>query len=200
MNVTPFAYDLMPGGPNSFFTQILRDVGVENAAESWQILTYRSGYHGEREQTAHWTDRWKKNWRLTITVADPLSGPLPFESEFYDTRASSADPQWHEAEELSPGCLVIADFNNEEQAHEAKRQILASDEIRSLVQAASGTEPEFEGLDLDGQFYQWQIYLGKFPESFFEAGADYAVAVEEICLRQGGRVSFEERMAAWGTL
>ncbi len=198
LNITPFAALMLPNGPKEFYTELLNDIGVTAEAKSWEILAYRSNYHGERDEPEQWRDLWVKNWRVAISLTSPISALPPLQDEYMETYAYAGEPRWHESkEELTIGCLIIADFRSKEAADEAEAAIDSSIEVQQLAEEISAPSPEFYSVEIGGMFYQLQIFLGHFSETFFENGAAYALAVENVCREVGGITSFDERADEW---
>jgi hypothetical protein len=201
INITPFACDSMPSGPKEFFIQILQDMGVSINPISWQVLTYRSNYHGEREDPMYWQDEWVKNWRIAIKINQKLTSLEPWSYEFRETSAYSVDPDWHNQEhESAINCMIIADFKKKADLDITQVNINQSTQVQRMAEEISAPLPEFYTVEIGGMFYQLQICLGQFAETFFENCAAYALAVEDVCREVGGITSFDERVNEWGEL
>ena len=190
--LSPDIFNSRPGGSHAFFEELLKDIGVNIAPTSWNVFTYRSSYHGWRDEQAPWQDKWPKNWMITITLAEILEALPPLMYEFKPTYAIPTDP---DIDETMVGCIVMADFDSVENADMAIQALAHSRENEK--QELGQIPPEFRIVDLGGIFTQVRIYLGMFSESFFEGGARYARRVEEICREHGGITSFEERAEEW---
>ena len=194
MHLTPEVFSSRPGDSPEFIATILSDIGVCMPLVSWRVLTFRSTYHGSREEGDDWRDVWSKNWRLLITLSGALDAlPAPR----HEGTLTDAIPDTPDEEEPTVGCIVIADFEELEEAVRAKHAIA---ELRSKDDAgapAGGCAPEIQTLDLGGRFTQLQIYLGMYESSFFESGAAYARQVMDICRQNNGITSFDERVDEW---
>jgi hypothetical protein len=200
VNVTPGAYDRMPTGPRAFFKRILEDIGVNADPRTWEILVYRSRYHGEPEETASWRVRWPINWRLSITLTQPLAQLPPLDGEYFESYAFSGDPQWHTSDQENVACLVIADFQRKSTANRARTMVKRAAAVARTEQGETAVPPKFYGVEIGELFYQWQINLGQFPNTFFEHGADYALRIEAVCRQAGGITTFDERALEWDEL
>jgi hypothetical protein len=91
------------------------------------------------------------------------------------------------------GCMVIADYQSIASAEMTRINIRRSNLIAELMREYEAPEPEYERLTLGESLIQEQIYLGEFNEQFFQQGAKYAAAVENVCSSAGGITVFEER-------
>jgi hypothetical protein len=200
VNVTPGAYDRMPTGPRTFFERILEEIGVDADPQTGEILVYRSRYHGEPAETASWREKWPINWRLSITLAQPLAKLPPLDSEYFESYAFSGDPQWHKSDNANVSCLVIADFKSKSTSNRARTRIKRAAANERSGQGEPIVPPEFFGVEIGDLFYQWQINLGQFPNTFFEHGADYALRIEDVCRQAGGITAFDERALEWSEL
>jgi len=200
-NITPFAVLNFPKGPKEFYVQLLGDLGIGIEPSSWDIIVYRSNYHREEEETKNWQDHWKKNWQVSITLNSPIFELPALLEEYVETYAYSGDPQWYESNDQQEiGCMIIADFKDKTSAEKAKSAINTSDKIQKLAKDISAPSPKIYSVGIGNVCYQIQIFLGLFPESFFENGAAYALAIENICNQRGGITSFDKRANEWGEI
>lgn len=199
LNITPGASDRLINRPQSFFIQILNDIGIVAKPKSWDILIYRSNYHGERDKNKDWREQWPKNWRVSISLSETLSVLPLLRDEYTETYASGLVINKPE-DELMIGCMIIADFQNEKTLNNARSAINQSYDIKRLAMEISASTPKFYCIRLGQMFFQMQIYLSKFNESFFNTGAPYALAIEDICRKANGITSFDQRANEWGEL
>ncbi|MDJ1471069.1 hypothetical protein QNI19_08385 [Cytophagaceae bacterium DM2B3-1] len=197
VNVTPLGFDKIPNGPASFFDALLADIGLTYKASSWSILPYRSNYHADKETNKHWQERWLYNWRIAIMILEELTGQRLFDDEYFETYAYSFDFLLPEQE---INCIIISDFRSFQDRDNAHDSILQSETIKSIRQVLAVSEPEFYYVDIGRDFFQLQIDLGVFAESFFQTDFPYATMVEKICESCGGITSFDQRANVWGEL
>jgi hypothetical protein len=201
INLTPCSSSSPPSG-RAFVVQLLREIGMDVDIVDirfWNVLAYRSNYHGDLEQSAHWRDRWQKNWRLAVTLENAARLPI-LQHEYKGTFALSDAQEVSLDDEKTVGCMIISDFKNQNDANTAKKKIQCSRRPSVTNGDDSAPDPEFLTIDLGTKFVQLQIYLGKFATAFYELGADYAFAVDADCRRAGGITSFDQRANEWGEL
>jgi hypothetical protein len=162
-------------GTPEMVAQVLEDLGVEAAAAGWTMDRYRTGYFTDYHDSEDWRDRWQQAWRLRIELADTprepdASEPIPTEA---------TDASW--APDDDPGtlpsatCLILADFENEEELARARKGVA---ELLPTARIDVGTAY--------GRFPQLRIDLGERPDSFYEGGAAEAERAGEECRRHGG--------------
>lgn len=200
-NVTPMATNKMPRGPKKFFTQFLKEINISSKADTWEVLPYRSNYLGIKYKPSSWEDSWKKNWRITIKLAEPILKPPVWQDEFIESYAFSTAPERHNTDEKTTiCCMIIADFQTKKAIENTKRAISRSIQLQRLAMENLAPQPEFYDVNIGKKFFQLQISLGQFPQAFFENGAAYAVAVETLCRDQGGITDFYDRVNEWGDL
>ena len=143
----------------------------------------------------------EKNWRISIKLSEPLVVSPDWSDEFIESYALSTTPKWHINQEKSMiGCMIIADFNSETARENTKMAINSSTPVQQLAREIMAPQPKLSSVNIGDKFFQLQIYIGKFSESFFENGATYALAVEKICRQLGGITDFYERINRWGEL
>lgn len=183
-NVTPLSALDWPTAGEAFYSELLSDIGVRAGSVSWDVLPYRSRYHGDPD-AADWEDRWKRNWRVEIALDEQLVD-LPAFEEGYETQAFAAADPLPDGNALR--ALVLADFRKKEDAEEAVA------EIRSLAR----TPVDFELFSVEGAFWQLQIDLGAQPVDSFRRPTQYADRIENACRTAGGWPTFNERVQALG--
>lgn len=182
-NATPHSALDWPEGGEDFYTQLLRDMGVESTASSWNVVPYRSRYHGVPE-AQDWRDRWKRNWRVTITLQRPLASAPTFE-EGYEAEAFAAETPLSDQDMRA---FVLADFPDRGRAEGA----------RAVIQKMARENMEFELFEVEQSFWQLQIDLGPRDEPFFHGNADAAQRIEAACRDAGGWPTFDERVRVLG--
>lgn len=201
INVTPGAYDKMPSGPKSFFENLLDEIGLKAAVESWEILTYRSNYQGLRDKNSDWMEKWPINWRIKITLVDTIKDLSFVGNEYFESYAYSSDPAYHlhDKEKMEKtACLIISDFNDNADLIKTKNKIEDSDLLKEMRKSLNIKQiPDFYVVNIGNTFFQLQIFLGEFLNSFYSEGAAYAKAIEKICSKEGGITSFEKRTDEW---
>jgi hypothetical protein len=200
-NVTPMATNKMPKEPKKFFTQFLKEINISSKADTWEVLPYRSNYLGIKYKPGSWEDFWGKDWRITIKLAEPILKSPVWQDEFIASYAFSPAPEWHNTdEETTICCMIIADFQTKRARENTKRAISSSIQLQRLAMENLAPQPEFYDVNIGKKFFQLQISLGQFPQTFFENGAAYAVAVETLCRDRGGITDFYDRVNKWGDL
>jgi len=199
INITPGSSFSPPVG-RTFVDQLLKEMGVGVGIRFWDVLTYRSNYHGDREKSAHWRERWPKNWRLAVTLENAVPRLPLLRHEYKETFAFSDPQELSLDDEAVIGCMIISDFKTNKDAETAKNEIQCSKRLSEIAKDYSAPNPEFLTINLGAEFVQLQVYLGKFSVKFYEAGADYALAVDAACRKAGGITSFDERANEWDEL
>lgn len=201
INITPGAYDKMPSGPKSFFENLLDDIGLKATVETWEILTYRSNYQGLRDKKADWMEKWPINWRIKITLVNKTKDLSFVTNEYFESYAYSSDPSYHlhDKDKMEKTtCLIISDFNENANLIKTQNKIENSELLKEMRKSLHTTQiPNFYVVNIGDTFFQLQIFLGQFPDSFYSEGAEYAKAVEKICLEGHGITSFEKRTDEW---
>ncbi|AFZ26217.1 hypothetical protein Cylst_4111 [Cylindrospermum stagnale PCC 7417] len=199
-NITPIATLDFPTEPKEFYIQLLADIGIDIEPKSWDIVAYRSNYYRDLE-SQDWQDYWTKVWRVVINLNGHIDKLPKISEEDIETYAYALDSQCNENNNQKEiGCIIIADFQSKTSAEKAKVAVQNSEKIQQLAQDISAPVPELYNLEIGENFYQIQIVLGTFPESFFINGAAYALAIENICNQLGGITSFDERVNEWGEI
>lgn len=85
---------LQSGSPE-LIADFLNSLGIQASAARWSLRSFRSPFYG-RPELDHWDDRLPSAWRITVSLAEPLTVErLPFDfagtfSNAYDSTA--ADP------------------------------------------------------------------------------------------------------------
>lgn len=200
-NVTPYAAGRFPRGPASFFERVAADLGLNERLVAWAVTPYRSSYHGDPDPGAHWTDRWKINWLVSLRFAvedpDAFRRHGPF-AEGYETWAHAPDQRADDAgtggTATTTECRIVADFPTRAEAEQAASAV---DEL--LRSAASSDAPKaLEIFEVEARFWQLQASLGYFDDPLFQQDAPLARAAEERCRAAGGWPTFHERVCALG--
>lgn len=185
VNVTPGSVDRWPKGSPEFYGQLLADLGLAGETpESWTVLPYRTSYHGPDHPTGNPRVDWKKNWLVRVRTKKPPE-PRVFPGVL-DTEAFDSGPE--ERESGGMACMVIADFATSQKADAAKGTLL--EEFGEEI-----ARDDIETVEVGGApFWQLQINVGRFPESFFAEDAPRARRIEGRCRELGGWPTFEERV------
>jgi hypothetical protein len=194
-NVTPGEQSQLSARSKTFIKELVRSLKIKSSLKSFEVLAYRSSYHGEPDAEA-WEDRLPVNWRVTATLAKPPDQLPRLKHEFVGTTAFSVE-SLDEPPPKEIGGMVIADFQTMKEAEKAQSKIGASVKIHKLARAQRSPLPAFELVEPGASLVQMQIYLGIFPEPFIKTAAKYVSAVESICRSNGGITNFEERAAEW---
>jgi len=186
-------------GTKEFMQEILRDIGFESEVVMWVLQPFRSKYYSEFVGADDWRDNWILNWLVSVETLEPL-GRLPLRS-FPLIGTDAFDSTWGTAKILDDdaivNCLVISDFESENQREEAQKFIsetVTNGKLKKLREINSAGLPTYSYSEILGKYKQLQVNLGKFPRSFFAQGANYAQEVMELCKRMDGTVSFEDRL------
>jgi hypothetical protein len=179
-NATPASRLEWPEAGADFYGHLLRDLGVDGEVTGWEVLPYRTRYHG-RPDAEDWRDRWKLNWRVTVELA---SAPARdgFDDVYETDGISYGKPMVVE----DVHALLIADFPDRERA----------DAARSTLVDLADAEPAFESFEVAGEFHQLQIDLGPRPQAYFSAGGNEVEEIQRACRDAGGWPTFEERLVA----
>jgi len=182
-------------GTNKFIENLLRDIGIEANVASWLIKPCRSNYYTDFLGEDDWRDVWQLVWKTRAVTMEEITG-LPKLSEPY-IESEADDESWSFADRLhddaTVGCLVISDFDNEEDRQKTQAAIANDELIKNMQKQYSVSTLTFSYSELLGKYKQLQIYLGDFPGEFFAQGADYAEHVLELCKQAGGTVHFQSR-------
>jgi hypothetical protein len=188
--LTPDAFDKGPLPDLVFLGQVLSELGVKAQPMSGKLFSYRSSYHGTQEPGLPWQDKWPHLWRLTMRLTNtPKRLPLLK----HEGKLIYALPNTMESDDAPLSCLVIADFEKGRQAVRTRTKVL---EFHSALGEKRG-RPAFSLFEVKRFFVQLRIDLGFVQNSFFARGASFAREIEEICRREGGLPSFEERAEQW---
>ena len=199
-NITPIATLNLPENSRYFYIQILETLGINVSPKSWNVIAFRSNYYRDLE-TQYWKDCWPISWRVKIALNGSISNIPESSEEDIETYAYPTDVSWNECDEPQEiGCKIIADFKSPISTKYVHMAISSSEEIQKLAKDISAPPPQLVGVNIGNKFFQLQIFLGIFPESFFANGADYALAIENICNQLGGITSFDERVNEWGEI
>lgn len=183
-NVTPLSAMEWRVAEAEFYQDVLRDVGLRGKALSWEVLPYRCRYHGNPD-AADWTDRWKLNWRVSIST-DLAIETAPEFPEGYETAAFSPTEPY--PDDGLPYCFVLADFPDRGRAERARARVMALPD--------GPEEPEL--IEVEGSFYQLQFNLGRRGPEYFQGDAPQAQRIEDTCRDVGGWPTFDERVRVLG--
>jgi hypothetical protein len=195
LDVTRLASQLPPYGSSDFYCTLLADMGVHTDVISWDVLPYRSRYHGEPE-SKRWQEQWPVTWRVSVRTS-PAIRELPLQTDEY-TETFAFPRQAKRNDRDNVNCIVIADFR----LSAVDDQI--GDEVRHQFAMA---EKKIDGGQVDlsierfligKKFLQLQIDLGEYKKSEFLKIVPVALEVERVCHHLGGICYFEQRANTWG--
>jgi len=188
LSVTSLSAPNIPIGSIDFCQQILEDLGVDGIVTSWEVIPYRSKYHGEIEAD-NWKDIWKLNSRLVIR-GEFKGNPQTFDQEYYETEAFSPNPDSYVRLVFAN---IISDFESQQQ------RVIAKCEVENLLDGTVDIRTyDVEEIDICSQFFQLQIMIGPFDESAFLDREHLLEDILEICRRSGGITHFDTRAEHWG--
>jgi hypothetical protein len=183
-NITPMTVVHWPIGDEQFYAHLLRDIGIHASPTSWEVIPYRSQYHGNPE-ASDWRDRWKLNWRVTVNTDTAYYKAINF-NEGYETDAFSASAAI--SADAAMHAFVIADFPSSTDAVCAQTVIGHSLDI----------SPQFEVFSVQGLFWQLQVELGPRNTDYFYESSPEVRHIEELCREQKGWPTFTERVRVLG--
>ncbi len=199
-NVTPSAYDKMASGPSDFFENFLKDLGISVKIKRWDVLAYRSNYHGERDDDCGWNSIWPVNWKVSVILKENLTDFFDFHFEYIETYNYPVDIDLVMKLPDELNCLLISDFRTKNELLQAREEISSLNRNRGLDGVGLFRNIEFNDFKIHKNCFQLQINIGNFPVHFYESGADAALIVEDICRHAGGITSFDERANNWGEI
>jgi hypothetical protein len=186
----------VPGIPRSeaFISFLLGELGVDAKPESWNVTWCRSNYYTDYRDEPDWQDVWQIAWRLVITMGR-LVPPKRFKRPAVPwLEIDFTGEDWLKKPDHDLTCLVNADFGKEADLQTAREAILGDPGIREMQAQSGSGQPVFAYTRVLGKYYQLQIMLGRFADTFYENGADYAGRILEICRRHKGTTHTSERV------
>ncbi|MET0398307.1 MAG: hypothetical protein ABW277_16015 [Longimicrobiaceae bacterium] len=187
--------DTIADGTREFAQALFDALGVDARAERWEIKPYRSSYFSDFLDSDDWRDVWQVVWSAHLT-ADRAVELEDTGEPIVETEAE--DDSWTDQKRVRDDarlpCLVIADFDDEEERARARSRV----EGRALQAArgeAGAPPPAFHEAEVADGVRQLQVDLGPFDSAFYAEGSGYAVRVREACERAGGTVNYQDRFA-----
>jgi hypothetical protein len=194
-DVTRLASQLPPYGSNAFYRTLLADMGVRAGVISWDVLPYRSRYHGELE-SRRWQEQWPINWRISVRTSPVIRELPPQTDEYTETLAFPTQANKNDSDHVN--CIVRADFRMgavDDQVEDNVRHQFAMAEKKT---GGDHVNLSMERFPIGKEFLQLQIDLGEHKESEFLKIVPVALQVERVCHYLGGICYFEQRANAWG--
>lgn len=177
----------------AFAESILKDISVEANVTAWTPVPYRSNYYSEYIDEEDWRDIWQVVWKVRVETSSKINTLQPHSLVSW-IPTDAIGEEWLDKPDGEPvGCLAISDFDSEAMLQKAQAKIANNALLKKMREQYLVGEPIFSRSEILGQYQQLQIDLGKFEDSFFQKGADYAELVLKLCKQMGGTVHFEDR-------
>jgi hypothetical protein len=174
-----------------FACKLLQAIEIEADIEQFEIKPYRCYYYSHYQSSKYpWYDRWYAFWKVIISTLQPIV--LKTFMEEIPLEAFGSEIINHPNESDSTGCLVIADFESEENRDYAEEKIVKhffSQNLatRQLNIVPAITHNETYTFAKKKKFYQLIIDLGFCKAKFFENGAQDANIAIDICQMYKGK-------------
>jgi len=176
-----------------FLSAVLSELSIDGMIESWTVKPYRTDYFGDNPDSDIWWDVWPIAWKFSLVGSGEFAIPTGYDRLWTGTNAFGDDEAEPPSEKKPAECLVLADFDSIAGLAEARDAIAAADFTTVGVSNSATQLTISEGLAY-GKYPQLQVSLGEREPGFFESGADYARAVQNVLRQAGGTTDHTARL------
>lgn len=172
-------------GTDAMVGEMLGDLGIASAVQSWKLRHYFSDYLSDDPQSDDWQVVWAWTSELTVTLKAPAKIATD-DTEL--TRTNARDKTWKGKSPATFPALavVVADLYGSPAVKKTKAAL-------ETWAAEKGQPVEVKAIE--GYANKLMIELGSFDEKFFAEGAAVAAEAREIVEANGGTTNWNDRVA-----